>query len=76
MNLYLNLTAAAFTIALLSGCSPQTPQEAKGGEVPVVSDENCRPENIKQIQDEKVRQTFADACARRGGFKASSGKNY
>ncbi len=42
----------------------------------MVNDENCKLENIKKIQDEKVRQTFADACARRGGFKSSSEKAY
>ena len=31
---------------------------------------------IKKIQDEKVRQAFGDACARRGGFKPSTGKTY
>ena len=33
-------------------------------------------EGIKKIQDEKVRQAFDDACARRGGFKPSTGKTY
>jgi entry exclusion lipoprotein TrbK len=76
MNRYWNLTAAAFVIVLLSGCSPDTAEEPTKDEMPVVNDENCRPENIKKIQEEKMRRTFADACARRGDFKPSSGKNY
>lgn len=76
MNRYWNLTMAALVIAILSGCSPDAPEEQKKVEMPVVNDENCKLESIKKIPDEKARQTFADACARRGGFKASSGKTY
>lgn len=76
MKRYRNLTAAALVVALLSGCSPDATEEPKKEEMPAVNDENCKPENIKKIQEEKVRQTFADACARRGGYKASSGKTY
>lgn len=76
MTRYWNLRAIALVVALLSGCSQDAPEEPRKEEMPVVSDENCKFENIKKIQDEKVRQTFADACARRGGFKSSSGKTY
>ena len=71
-----NLKAAVIVIALLSACSPDATKEPRAGDMPVVNDENCKLENIKPIQDEKVRQTFADTCARRGGFKSSSGKSY
>lgn len=76
MNRYRNLTVAALVVALLSACSPDATEEPKKEEMPVVNDENCKLENIKKIQNEKVRQTFADACARRGDFKPSSGKTY
>jgi entry exclusion lipoprotein TrbK len=75
MNRYWNLTTTALVVALLSGCSPDAPEKPKEA-MPVVNDENCKLENIKKIQDENVRQTFADACARRGGFKSSSGTTY
>ncbi|KAI5912060.1 entry exclusion lipoprotein TrbK [Azoarcus sp. PA01] len=76
MNRNLTLTAAALMGALVTGCAPDASEEPKKEEMPVVNDENCKLENIKKIQDEKVRQAFADACARRGDFKSSSGKTY
>lgn len=76
MHRYWTLTAAALVAALLVGCGPNVPEERQKEEMPVVNDENCKLENIKKIQDEKVRQALADACARRGDFKPSTGKTY
>lgn len=76
MNRYWTLTTAAVVAALLTGCAPDALEEPEKEEMPVMNDENCKLENIKKIQDEKVRQAFADACARRGDFKPSSGKTY
>ena len=76
MNRYWTLTTAALVAAVLAGCAPDAPEEPTQEGMPVVNDANCKLENIKKIQDEKVRQAFGDACARRGGFKPSTGKTY
>ena len=67
------LTLAALVATLISACSPETPKN----EMPVVSDENCKPENIAKVEDKETREQFASACLRRGpGFQPSPKKEW
>lgn len=68
------LAFATFMAALATACSEEAPQAKK--EMSVVSDENCKPDNIAKIEDEAMGAQFADACARRGGFQPSSGRSW
>jgi entry exclusion lipoprotein TrbK len=76
MKRYLQVTAAALLAALVVACSPATPEGPSGKEMPVLNDENCKPENIAKIKDSAVREKFAQECLRRGTFKPSSGKKW
>jgi entry exclusion lipoprotein TrbK len=45
--------------------------------MPAVNDENCKPENIAQVEDKATREQFASACLRRGpGFQPSPKKEW
>lgn len=68
------LASAALLAALAAGCDKQ-PEPQKVADLPQVNDENCKPENVAKV-DTRVRQQFADACARRGSFKPSTGRTY
>ncbi len=74
MKHLMGLAFAAFMAALATACSEEAPQTKK--EMPVVNDENCKPENIVKIEDKAMRAQFADTCARRGGFQPSSGRTW
>lgn len=74
VNKALALASAALVAALVAGCDNK-PEPPKAVDMPQVSDENCKPENVAKV-DASVRQQFADACARRGSFKPSTGKTY
>jgi len=67
------LTLAALVATLISACSPEAPRK----EMPAVSDENCKPEKIAQVEDKGAREQFASACLRRGpGFQPSPKKEW
>ena len=55
MRKYMTLTLAAFTAISISACKPSMPE---------VNDENCKPANIKAL-DESIRADFASKCLRR-----------
>jgi entry exclusion lipoprotein TrbK len=58
---------------LVGACSPDLPTQ----EMPVVSDENCKPENIKKIGDKGAQQKFASECLRRSSsFKPSKKREW
>jgi entry exclusion lipoprotein TrbK len=59
--------------ALVGECSPDLPIQ----EMPVVSDENCKPENIKKISDKGTQQKFASECLHRSSnFKPSKKREW
>lgn len=59
--------------ALVSACSPDFTTQ----EMPVVSYENCKPENIKKISDKGTQQKFASECLRRSSsFKPSEKREW
>jgi len=59
--------------ALVGACSPDLPTQ----EMPAVSDENCKPENIKKISDKGTQQKFASECLRRSSsFKPSEKREW
>jgi len=67
------LVLATLLVALFSACSPDTSRK----EMPTVNDENCKPENLAQIENKEAREQFASACLRRGpGFKPSPKKEW
>lgn len=53
--------------ALTTACSEK---------MPIVSEENCKQENIQQIEDDQIREKFSDQCfdyrVEQGKEKASS----
>lgn len=59
-------------MGLITGCSDKPKEPPK---MPMVNDANCTIDKIAKV-DPAVRQQFADACARRGVFKPSTGKAY
>lgn len=69
-----NKTLFFVLLAVLVGaCSPDLPTQ----EMPVVSDENCKPENIKKISDKGTQQKFASECLRRtSNFKPSEKREW
>jgi entry exclusion lipoprotein TrbK len=69
VNNSLALASAALLAALVVGCDNK-PEPPKAVDMPQVSEENCKFENVARI-DASVRQQFADACFRRGTFKPS-----
>lgn len=68
------LALAALVAASIAGCDNK-PKLPAAVAMPEVNDENCKPDNVAKV-DASVRQQFADACARRGSFKPSTGKTY
>lgn len=68
----LNFALALTLVGLGSGCN----SKSSVGEIPEVTDENCRPEIIQQIEDKAAQQDFAGKCSRRGSFKPSDPKNW
>lgn len=69
----LSLAAVALVAALLAGCD--NPKEEVSKEIPTVSDENCKPENIAKL-DKSIHEKFSSACLRRGSFKPSEPKTW
>jgi entry exclusion lipoprotein TrbK len=65
------LTLIAASTALISACSPDTPQA-----LPAVNEANCAPEAIAKIKDKGTRQEFASQCVRRGTFVPSPEKKW
>ena len=67
------LVLATLLTALFSACSPDTSRK----EMPIVNDENCKSENMAQIDNKEAREQFASACLRRGpGLKPSPKKEW
>jgi entry exclusion lipoprotein TrbK len=62
------LTVAALVTVLVTACSPGTAPQDR----PALNDEHCKPDALAKIEDQGVRERFADACVRRGGFKPSA----
>ncbi|MCS4511834.1 entry exclusion lipoprotein TrbK [Xylophilus ampelinus] len=73
-NKALALALAALVAALVAGCDNK-PKPAATVAMPEVNDKNCKPGNVAKV-DASVRQQFADACARRGSFKPSTGRTW
>lgn len=73
-NKAMTLVSALFVAVLGVGCDSKTELQ-QGLNMPLVNDENCKPEKLAKV-DASVRQQFVDACSRRGSFKASTGKTY
>jgi entry exclusion lipoprotein TrbK len=57
----MSLSIAVGMALVLAGCDNKPATLA----MPVVNNENCQLENIKQIEDKATRQEFAGMCSRR-----------
>ena len=51
----------------LAACTPSDPADS----LPPVTAENCEPEAIAKIRDQKARNQFEDLCVRRYSFRPS-----
>ncbi|MCL6483790.1 MAG: entry exclusion lipoprotein TrbK [Janthinobacterium lividum] len=51
----------------LAACMPSDPADS----LPPVTAENCEPEAIAKITDQKARSQFIDMCVRRNTFRPS-----
>ena len=67
-----HLLFLVFATLTFGGCSPESSQK----EMPVVNDENCKPENIVTIEDKAMREQFASMCLRRSNFRPSPKKGW
>ena len=56
--------------AAVAGCNSKADAPVKAADMPQVSEENCKTENVEKL-DTHIRQRFADACFKRGTFKPS-----
>lgn len=62
-------------LASLTGCDSKLSESSKE-QLPVVSDENCSPENVSKITPADARERFASSCLHRGNFKPSPKKEW
>ena len=73
------IVVLALLVGLIGvGCAPEAPKKTPTDqtiEKPTVSDANCRSDNLARM-DPRVRQSFADDCARSGTFKPNSGRTW
>jgi entry exclusion lipoprotein TrbK len=75
VNLFLFLLLIVLITASLSGCDSESSTSNK--EMPVVNDENCKPENIAKIEDKALQKRFAGKCLRRGpSFQTTEKKEW
>lgn len=76
--MFIKLLVLLIFILSIVGCSnEEPPADSHPGETKLeVNDENCKPENLRQIENRIEQQEFSSKCIHRTKFQKSIPKSW